>query len=149
MDWYEILEVHLGKSEDISFELSEVWFSIFFFFGRAEAVVRRCSLTQVLSCEFCKIFRSTFFHRIPTVVASKRGNHEEHPWSKCQSKCILALYIIVFKMQELGISFIEFVYTEMSTLAFSFCSNFKAITSPFNFGSSWQPRYSILSRYVM
>ena len=30
-------------------------------------------LTQVLSCEFCQISKSTFFHRIPLVAASVIG----------------------------------------------------------------------------
>ena len=49
----------------------------------SEAVVQRCSglrpatllkketLTQVFSCEFCKISKNTFFHRTPLVAASE------------------------------------------------------------------------------
>ena len=29
------------------------------------------TLVQVISCEFCKIFRNNYFHRTPTVAASE------------------------------------------------------------------------------
>ena len=34
------------------------------------ATLLKETLTQVLSCEYCKIFKNSFFDRIPTVAAS-------------------------------------------------------------------------------
>ena len=36
----------------------------------SEAVVWRCSATQVFSCAFCKISKNTFYYRTPLVAAS-------------------------------------------------------------------------------
>ena len=32
--------------------------------------IKKQTLTQVISCEFCQIFKNTFFYRIPPVAAS-------------------------------------------------------------------------------
>ena len=31
--------------------------------------IKKVTSTQVFSCEFCEIFKNTFFHRIPPVAA--------------------------------------------------------------------------------
>ena len=43
-------------------------------FEDSEAVVQRCSVKKVfskISCEFCEIFKNTYFYRTPMVAASK------------------------------------------------------------------------------
>ena len=34
------------------------------------ALLKKEALAQVFSCEFCEIFKKTFFHRTPPVAAS-------------------------------------------------------------------------------
>ena len=36
-----------------------------FFFSKVESFIKKETLAQVLSCEFCKIFKNTFFYRTP------------------------------------------------------------------------------------
>ena len=40
--------------------------------------IKKETLTQVFSCEFCEIYKNTFFHRTPPVAASETI----HKWSK-------------------------------------------------------------------
>ena len=37
---------------------------------RPETLLKKESLAQVFSCEFCEIFKKTFFYRTPVVAAS-------------------------------------------------------------------------------
>ena len=37
---------------------------------RPAALLKKETLTEVFSCEFCENFKLTFFHRTPTVAAS-------------------------------------------------------------------------------
>ena len=39
--------------------------------GAACNFIKKESLAKVFSCEFCKIFKNTFFHRSPLVAASE------------------------------------------------------------------------------
>ena len=39
-------------------------------FGRLATLLKKETLAQVFSCEFCEIFKDTFFNRIPPVAAS-------------------------------------------------------------------------------
>ena len=36
----------------------------------SEAFVQKCFKKETFSCEFCEIFKNTFFYRIPRVAAS-------------------------------------------------------------------------------
>ena len=36
--------------------------------------IKKETLVKVFSCEFCEIFKNTFFYRTPLVAASARGN---------------------------------------------------------------------------
>ena len=36
-----------------------------FLFSKVESFIKKETLAQVLSCEFCKIFKNTFFYRTP------------------------------------------------------------------------------------
>ena len=43
--------------------------------------VKKGTLAHVFSCEFCEIFKNTFFHRTPLVAASDIQNHfQEDLW---------------------------------------------------------------------
>ena len=47
-----------------------LWQSFFF---QACNFIKKETLVQVFLCEFCKIFKSTFFHRTPPVAASRHS----------------------------------------------------------------------------
>ena len=44
---------------------------------RPAALLKKETLAQVFSCEFCDIFKNTFFHRRPLVAASTLGRNEK------------------------------------------------------------------------
>ena len=44
--------------------------NIYFPSGKACNFIKKKSLAQVFSCEFCEISKNTFFYRIPPVAAS-------------------------------------------------------------------------------
>ena len=44
--------------------------SLFFFEPQACNFIKKETLVQMFSCEFCEIFKNTFFHRTPLVAAS-------------------------------------------------------------------------------
>ena len=46
--------------------------------GQACNFVKKETLVQVFSCEFCEIFRNTFFYRTPLAVASGNTNLTSH-----------------------------------------------------------------------
>ena len=66
----------------------------------------------------------------------ERGNHEEHPQSKCP--CISA---VPNSFLSAGIKYMLSRKRNFS-LAFIFLKIFDTNASPLNFESSWQPRYS-------
>ena len=43
-------------------------------FPQACNFIKKKTLAQVFSCEFCEISKNTFFHRTPPVVAPRNSN---------------------------------------------------------------------------
>ena len=41
------------------------------FFNKVAGLFKKETLAQVLSCDFCEIFKNTFFYRVPLVDASE------------------------------------------------------------------------------
>ena len=73
----------------------------------------------------------------------KRGNHEKHPYSKCD--WISAIHN---SLLYTGVRYLLWRYRNFS-LAFTYFRNFEAITSPLNLELSWQPSYSTVSCCLM
>ena len=57
------LKISQNSLENCKSLLSNDFFKIFF--------IKKDTLAQVFSCEFCKIFKNTFFHRTLLVAASE------------------------------------------------------------------------------
>ena len=51
--------------------------------------INKETLAQVFSCEFCQIFKNTFFHRTPPVAVSERTSLH---WKKLLSKTVLNIH---------------------------------------------------------
>ena len=57
--------------------------------------IEKETLTQVFSCEFCEIFKNTFFHRTPPVAASYSRLHFYCHYEKFLERSMLKLHCFV------------------------------------------------------
>ena len=67
-------------------------------------LLKKETLAQVFSCEFCKISTNTFFYRTPPVAASDARSEAEvfeRPWGRC----VLYYWKIFLRMNFLPNSF--------------------------------------------
>ena len=80
LSWFATSVVLLYHKEEIAIIFSKftgkhLCQSLFFnkFAGQACNFIKKQTLAQVFSCEFCKIFKNTNFYRTPLVGASKNS----------------------------------------------------------------------------
>ena len=83
---------------------------------KAEALVQRCSVKKVFLkisyaksffCEFCEIFKNTFFHRIPPVAASKKAKNRSSRLEVFCKKGVLRNFVNSLENTCARVSFLQ------------------------------------------
>ena len=69
-------------------------------FGGACNFIKKETLAQVFSSEFCKISKNTFFYRTPLVAASALNTISEYIYVYISKNIISYTFLLVFKIVE-------------------------------------------------